>query len=292
MKTKILIFAMWLALFMVTKVVAQDMQISEKQISQINQKMEELASSDRFSGTVLIAKGNQILYQKAVGLANKEQNISNLIDTKFNLASMNKMFTAVAIAQLVEKNKLNYTDKVVQHLPNLPEKTFAKVTIEQLLTHTAGTCDFFRIPDFMSIKDTAKTIASYVNLAMKEPLLFEAGKRFEYSNYGYILLGAVIEKLSGMSYFDYVRKNIFSVAGMTNTDSYETDRKNENLAIGYAMPMPPNGQMQMMPMGEKITREPNTKIIEVKGTSAGGATQRRLICTNFRRLCWQESWVH
>lgn len=269
MKTKISIGTLCMILFIGTMCAAQNTQIGDKQISQINQKVEELANNDRFSGTVLIAKGNEILYQKAVGLANKELNVQNSIDTKFNLASMNKMFTSIAIAQFVEQNKLSYSDKVVKHLPSLPEKVFGKVTIDQLLTHTSGTCDFFRIPKFMDIKDTAKTINSYIELGINEPLLFEPGTRFEYSNYGYILLGGVIEKLSGLSYFDYVRKYIFAVAGMENTDSYETDKYNQNMALGYAMPPPMPGQAPM-PMGEKINREINTKIIEVKGTSAGG----------------------
>jgi CubicO group peptidase (beta-lactamase class C family) len=259
----------WVALLIGVKGMAQSNQISEKQIADINQLVEDLSNNDKFSGTVLIAKGNKILYQKAVGLADKEHNSKNNIDTKFNLASMNKMFTGVAIAQLVEKNKLSYTDKVVKYLPNLPEKTFGKITIEQLLTHSSGTGDFFRMPTFMDMKDTAKTIASYVDLCINEPLLFEPGAKFQYSNYGYILLGAVIENISKTSYFDYVNKNIFAVAKMKNTDSYETDKINKNMAIGYDMP-PPMPNQAPKPMGEKIVREPTTQFIEVKGTSAGG----------------------
>jgi CubicO group peptidase (beta-lactamase class C family) len=244
-------------------------QMSEKQIADINQLVEDLSNKDKFSGTVLIAKGNKILYQKAVGFADKEHNSKNNIDTKFNLASMNKMFTAVAIAQLVEKNKLSYSDKVIQYLPNLPEKIFGKITIEQLLTHTSGTGNVLGTPEFMYIKDTAKTIASYVQLGINETLSSAPGTKFEYSNYGFILLGAVIEKISEMSYFDYVKKNIFAVANMPNTDSYENDKALKNRAIGYALPPPMPGQ-QLQPVGEKIVREPNTKFIEVKGTSAGG----------------------
>jgi D-alanyl-D-alanine carboxypeptidase len=269
MRNNAFVIIVWVALLVGTKGMAQSTQISEKQIVEINDLVERLASDDKFSGVVLIARGNAILYQKAVGLADKEHNSKNDINTKFNLASMNKMFTSIAIAQLVEKGKLAYSDKVVKHLPSLPEKTFGKITIAQLLTHTAGTGDFFRIPEFMDMKDTAKTIGGYLNLGISEPLLFEPGARFEYSNYGYILLGAVIENISKLSYFEYVKTNIFSVANMENTDSYETDKTNENLAIGYAMPPPMPGQAPK-PMGEKVVREPNTKFIEVKGTSAGG----------------------
>ncbi len=269
MTKTILRLTLFLTLFFTAKIFAQNSQISKNQIAEINQLVEKLSNEDRFSGTVLFAKGNDILYQKAVGFSNLENKTLNNINTKFNLASMNKMFTGVSIAQLAEKRKLTYSDKVIEYLPNLPDSTFGNITIEQLLTHTAGTCDFFRIPKFMDIKDTAKTIATYVDLGINETLLFEPGARFEYSNYGYILLGAIVEKLSKMSYYDYVQKNIFDKAGMNNSGFYETDKENTNMAIGYAIPPPIAGQVQPA-KGEKIIREPNTKIIEVKGTSAGG----------------------
>ncbi len=269
MNKTILNITLFLTLLLSTKIFAQDNQVSENQIAEINQMVEKLSNEDRFSGTVLIANGDKILYQKATGFANLESKILNNIETKFNLASMNKMFTSIAIAQLLEKGKLSYSDRAIKHLPTLPESVFGNITIEQLLTHTAGTCDFLRIPKFMDIKDTAKTIAAYVGLGINEPLLFEPGARFEYSNYGYILLGAIVERLSNMSYFDYVQKNIFDKAGMKNTGFYETDKSNTNMAIGYAMP-PPMPEQAPPAKGEKIVREPNTKIIEVKGTSAGG----------------------
>lgn len=247
----------------------QDARISSKQVKEIDQLIEDLSAKDKFSGNVLIAKGNEIIYQKAVGYADKEKDIKNNINTKFNLASMNKMFTGLAIAQLVEKNKLSYSDKIVKYLPYLSEKIFGNITIEQLLTHTSGTGDIFRFPKFMEIKDTAKTIANYVDLGISQPLLFEPGTKFQYSNYGYILLGALIEKISKMSYFEYVKKNIFSVARMENTDSYENDRVNNNMAIGYATP-PPMPDHTSQSDNKQIIRERNTGLIEVKGTSAGG----------------------
>lgn len=272
MKSKFLIFFVIGNLYSFSKIFCQKNSkytINEKQISEINLLIEKLSNEDKFSGTVLIAKGNKILYEKATGMANKELSIKNNINTKFNLASMNKMFTSIAISQLVEKKYLSFQDKIINHLPELPEKIFGNITIEQLLTHTAGTCDFFRIPQFMDIKDTAKTIKSYLLLGINEPLLFEPGTKFQYSNYGYILLGSVIEKITKMSYYDYVKKNIFQKAGMKNTDNYESDKINSNLAIGYAMPPPVPGERPTI-QSSKLLRESNTKIIEVKGTSAGG----------------------
>jgi CubicO group peptidase (beta-lactamase class C family) len=244
---------------------AQTNQISEKQIADINNLIEDLSNKDAFSGTVLIAKGDKIIYQKAVGLSNKEQNMKNNIETKFNIGSMNKMFTGIAIAQLAEKNKLRYSDKITSYLPNLPKKIFGDITIEQLLTHSSGTGDFFRFPRFEQIADTAKTIATYVNIGLEEPLLFKPGTKVSYSNYGYILLGAIIESVSKMSYYDYVRQNIFVIANMKNTDSYERNKIHENFAIGYANPP------QMPNETPKLNnRENNTKILELKGNSAGG----------------------
>ncbi len=248
----------------------QPEKINKQHLVDINNLIEDLSNRDAFSGTVLIAKGDEILYQKAVGTADKARSLKNDINTKFNLGSMNKMFTGVAIAQLVEKNKLSFKDKVCQYLPNLPKKTFGDITIEQLLTHTAGTGDFFEFPTFESVADTAKTITTYVNIGLQEPLLFKPGAKLKYSNYGYVLLGAVIESVSKMSYFDYVKQNIFAVAGMNNTDSYERDKTNDNLAIGYTSGPPPMGGPQAPPpMGGK-EREANTKMLEVKGNSAGG----------------------
>jgi CubicO group peptidase (beta-lactamase class C family) len=248
---------------------AQHNKITEEQIVNINKLVEDLESKDAFSGTVLIAKGDKILYQKAVGLAYKVENLKNNINTKFNVGSMDKMFTSVAIAQLVDKNQLNYSDKLIQHLPNLPKQTFGEITIEHLLTHSAGTGDFFVFPKFEAIADTAKTIGTYVNIGIDEPLLFKPGTMVKYSNYGFILLGAVIEQVSKMSYYDYVEKNIFNVAGMTNTDFSERDKVHNNLAIGYMSPPHMPGQAPM-PMPTNVKREPNNRELEVKGNSAGG----------------------
>lgn len=266
MNTKHVIVAFLMVVLYLPNLQAQENEITQSQFDELDELVEDLVDEDKFSGAILVAKEDKILYQKAVGFSNKATNSKNTINTKFNLASMNKMFTGIAIAQLVEKQKLNFSDKVGMYLTNLPEKTFGSVTIQQLLTHSSGTGDFMRIPKFMEIKDSAKTITTYLELAMNEPLLFSPGTRFEYSNYGYILLGAVIEKITGLSYFEYVKTAIFSVAKMKNTDSFETDKITKNLAIGYALPPPMPGKV----MEEKPNREPNTDFIEVKGTSAGG----------------------
>jgi CubicO group peptidase (beta-lactamase class C family) len=195
--------------------------------------LEGLAKADKFSGVVLIARDGKPFFVKAYGLADKTRQLANNPETKFNLGSMNKMFTAVAIAQLAEQGKLSFDDKVGKYLPDYPNKDVAnKVTIHHLLTHTSGLGSYWNAK-FDARRATIKTVADYLALFADEPLLFEPGARFEYSNSGYIVLGAIIEKVSGQSYYDYVREHIYKPAGMKNTDAYQITDATPNLAMGY-----------------------------------------------------------
>lgn len=201
--------------------------------------LNERAAADRFSGAVLIAKDGTPIFARAYGLASKAFNVPNRVDTKFNLGSMNKMFTAIAIAQLAEKGKLSFDDTVGKHLPDYPNKDVAnKVTIHHLLTHTSGMGDFFTEEYEKSSKERLRAVKDYFPLFVNEPLKFEPGQKWEYSNSGFMLLGAIIEKVSGQSYFDYVRENLYEPAAMTTTDCYEMDQNTPNLAIGYTRERP------------------------------------------------------
>lgn len=186
--------------------------------------VQKLAEADLFSGTVLLAKDGKTIYQKAVGIANKDFNAPNKIDTKFNLGSMNKMFTAVAIAQLVERGKLSFDDPLSKFLPDFPDKESAeKIKIKQILTHTAGLGGYFSQKFQEASRDRFRTVDDMMKLAREEKILFEPGSRWQYSNTGFLVLGAVIEKASGQSYYDFVRENIYKPSGMTNSDCYELD---------------------------------------------------------------------
>jgi len=205
----------------------------EEMVDFMDRYLEHLVSTDRFSGTVLIAKDGVPFYTRAYGLACKRYDIPNKLDTKFNLGSMNKMFTGVAIMQLVEQGKISVDDLVGKHLPDLPRKEIAeKVTIHHLLTHTSGMQDYwdemFDAP-FWEIK----TVDQLAELIFDDTLLFEPGTDFHYSNSGPIVLGMIIEKVTGEDYYDYVREHISLPAGMVNTDCYEIDTPVPNLAIGY-----------------------------------------------------------
>ena len=199
---------------------------------------EERSSNGMFSGAVLLARNGVPIFEYASGLANKETSVSNKIDTKFNLGSANKMFTGVAVAQLVESGLLAFDTKVGDVLDEYPNEIVREqVTIHNLLTHTAGLGSFidtqFRA-ELLAVRKSLTTIESVVNLFMNRPLPYQIGES-HYSSDGYELLGLIVEKISGQSYYDYVRQHIFDIAGMPNTDSYEIDPDSPrtDIAIGY-----------------------------------------------------------
>lgn len=226
--------------------------------------VEKLAAADAFSGTVLIAHGDKPIYRGAFGLASRAFQVPNRLDTKFNLGSMNKMFTAVSVAQLVAAGKLSFEDKVGKLLPDYPNKAVAeKVTVHQLLTHTSGLGSYFNDTYMKADKSRFREVKDYLPLFVDEPLAFEPGTRWSYSNSGFMLLGAIIEKVSGQNYFDYVREHIYKPAGMTSSDAYELDRDPPNLAVGYTT-QGPGGQ-------ESPKREWNNLFLHVvRGGPAGG----------------------
>ncbi|HEX7180348.1 MAG TPA: serine hydrolase domain-containing protein [Thermoanaerobaculia bacterium] len=225
-------------------------------LAALSARAEELAKDDRFSGAVLVARHGKILLQKAWGRANRETGAPVTLDTQLRLGSMNKMFTSVATLQLVEAGKLALNDPIGKHLPDYPNKDVAsKVTVRHLLTHSGGTGDIFG-PEFDKNRLTLREHGDYVKLYGSRGLTHEPGAEQRYSNYGFVLLGALIEKVSGMSYYDYVRSKIFQPAGMTSTDSLPETEKVPNRAVGY--------------MRSGAARAANTDTLPWRGTSAGG----------------------
>jgi len=232
-------------------------------VKDIKVYLDKMVATDQFSGAILIAKNGKPIFEKAYGLASKAFNVPNRVDTKFNLASICKMFTAVAIAQLAEQGKLSFDAPVIKYLPDYPNKAVAeKITIHQLLTHTSGLGDYFN-EKFEAKKSRLRTVQDYFSLFVDDPLRFEPGTKWRYSNAGFIILGAIIEKVSGQDYFDYVREHIFKSAGMNNTDFYETDRDVPNRAIGYTE-IGPDNRAEPGPLRNNLV------INAVKGSPAGG----------------------
>jgi CubicO group peptidase (beta-lactamase class C family) len=238
-------------------------KVSTAQIrKEIERHAEFAAARDVFSGVVLVANGSKVLLQKAYGMGEKSFSSPNRLDTKFNLASLDKMFTGVAIGQLVSAGKLTFDDTIAKVLPEYPNHEIAaRVTIHQLLTHTSGMGDALK-PEMRERKKKFRTPRDYFPLFVNDPLQFEPGSGWYYSNAGFVLLGAIIEKVSSQSYFDYVRDHILVPAGMTNTGYFELDQVVPNLAIGYA-----RFDDDVLGIGP---RRNNGVFLGYKGNSAGG----------------------
>jgi CubicO group peptidase (beta-lactamase class C family) len=204
-------------------------------VEQLKAYVERMASRDVFSGSVMLAKAGKPLYSAAFGEANKDFGVRNTLDTKFNLGSMNKMFTAVAVMQLVEAGKLSLDDTLGKFLKAgaMRPDVLSKVRVKHLLSHTSGLGSYFTPEWDRQSRARYRTVDDWMALVKDDTLQFEPGSRWSYSNTGMLVLGKVIEVASGQDYFDYVRERIAKPAGMTNTDAYELDRVNKNLAVGY-----------------------------------------------------------
>ncbi len=195
-----------------------------------------LARADRdrsFHGVVLVADGGKTVRHSAHGLAHRGYQVANRPDTKFNLASVGKTFTAVAIGQLVAQGKLRFTDTLARVLPDYPNRDVAaRVTIADLLSHRSG-LGLYWDELFKGNWTAVRTTADLTPYFVKEPLAFDPGGKWSYSNTGFAVLALVIEKASGQDYFTYLQQHVFTPAGLRDTDFYELDRDVPNLAIGY-----------------------------------------------------------
>jgi D-alanyl-D-alanine carboxypeptidase len=196
-------------------------------------KAQVLAAEDGFSGAVLIAKDGKPIFQSAYGLADREGRARNTLSTEFRFGSMGKMFTAVAILQLAEAGKLDLKAPIGRYLTDYPNAEIAtKVTVENLLTHTGGTGDIFG-PQFTANRATLRDPKDYVTLYGARGPLFPPGTRGDYSNYGFMLLGRIVEAVSGQSYDDYVAKHIFAPAHMTATGNVAETTRLPRRAVSY-----------------------------------------------------------
>ncbi len=234
--------------------------------------LEALKNWDQFSGSVLVARGDRVLYERAVGLADRRWNVPNTTDTRFNLGSINKLFTRVAIARLIDDGKLLATDALGTHVPGLPPALSHQVTVDQLVHFTAGTGDFFG-PEFdRTNPDLIRTTRDYLPFFVNKPLEFEPGTSRRYSNAGYILLGLLIEKLTGMSYYDYVQQVVLDPAGMKDSGYFHSDSIVPRVAMGYTRAHAGEEPSPQTPLRENIFSRPG------RGSAAGGgyATARDL----------------
>jgi Beta-lactamase class C and other penicillin binding proteins len=213
-----------------------------RDLSGLENVIREKAEKQEFSGAVLIMQKDKEIFSECYGYANRSWKISNTMDTRFRIASISKMFTAVAILQLIEAEKIKLDTKVTEYLKLDNTKISEKVNIESLLTHTSGIGDYYdeslgdeeweriwsKIPIYK-----IRTNSDYLSLFIDKDPINEAGKKYHYNGAGYILLGLIIEKASGLSYFDYVRKNIFNKIGMDDSDFLSLDKVYDRVAEGY-----------------------------------------------------------
>ena len=231
--------------------------------TRLGKTLDSLAALDEFSGVVLLARSGAPVFERAIGFADREARAPNTLETAFNLGSINKVFTAVAIRQLVAAGKLDVDSTLARAWPDYPNRDVARrVTIRQLLEHRSGIGgNIFAAPAGGKRSDLRR-LADFLPLFVNEPLQFEPGSRSQYSNAGYLVLGLLVERLSGESYYEYVRRHIHEPAGMRRTAHWAVDSLPPNTAIGYTR------GAQDAPASAPVRR--NTELLPGRGSSAGG----------------------
>ncbi len=248
---------------------------NNREWSQLDGYIEAYHRANGFSGSILIAKGNNVVLQKTSGWQNIKNSVPISEETRFNMGSGNKMFTAVAIAQLAERGKIDYFAPIINYLPNYPDQDFAaKATIDHLLTHSSGLGDF-RDSAYKADWANLETLSETLPYVTSKPLLFEPGKGHSYSNSGFLLLGLIIESVTGENYFEYIRQNIYSPADMKSSDSYRRDGSVKNLAIPY----------------QGYQNEWYEAQYGLMGTSAGGGFSTSLDVLNFSRALYDHKLI-
>jgi len=191
--------------------------VTEKdRLQEIGSYLKRMGDADIFSGAVVIAREGKPLFAQAYGYADREKKIPNTLETPFLLGSMNKLFTSLAVGQLVEQGKLSYDDPLSKFLPDFPDPESAKkIQIKHLLSHTAGLGNASSLWN-PALIDRQTTIEGMVDALERRPPAFEPGTRMAYSNAGFVLLGRIIEIVTGQDYYDYMQKHVFAPAGATS----------------------------------------------------------------------------
>lgn len=197
--------------------------------------LRRLASADRYSGVVQVSRGDSVHFADAVGMQSREHGVPMQVGTRLSIGSVGKMFTATAILQLVEEGRLSLTSTVAEVLPGvLRDDVASRVQVQHLLTHTSGLGDFLFTPEMWGrARDRFRTVADYLPMLADDTLTFTPGTRWAYSNAGFLVLGAILEKLSGQPFDAVVEARVFARAGMTETGAPALDRVPVGLASGY-----------------------------------------------------------
>ncbi|GGW83098.1 serine hydrolase domain-containing protein [Salegentibacter mishustinae] len=217
--------------------------ITNNLYSQNNKKLDsEIASfldtlkPETFSGIILVGKNDSILEERTYGYSNIENKIKIDKSTKFHIASITKSFTAVGILKLYEQGKVDLNKPIGNYIENYPnQRVLDSVTIHQLLTHTAGTKAIYGEDYQKSNKDRYRELEDYLPLFANDSLNFQPGSKYEYNGGGFVLLGLIIQNVTGENYYDYLQKSIFDPIGMDQTKALEIDGVNYNTADGYSI---------------------------------------------------------
>lgn len=242
-------------------------------ITQVDRYITALTNKEIFSGALLLAKEDEVHLLRAEGLAHRGFGVANTIETRFGLASLGKMMTAVAIAQLVEGGRLSYTDSVETHLTDYPNLAVRdRVRIEHLLSHSSGLGSHFTEEFQRSSRHDFRELRDFLPLFVDEPLAFPPGTGTRYSNAGFILLGLILEKVAGVSYSEYIREHISDPVGMGNTGFFERDIPVSQVAVGYTRRPRSKAANAEEPIWKREAGgwRSNTHLLAMKGTSAGG----------------------
>jgi CubicO group peptidase (beta-lactamase class C family) len=207
---------------------------AQTQNDRLDTLIQSYANLNKYSGNVLIAKEDKVIFEKSYGLANREFDIPNSRNTKFRIASLTKQFTAVLILQLVEAGKLNLSTPISEYLPYFRKEIGDGITIHQLLTHTAGLPEYTERVDFFSdISKNSYTHKEFIQKFCSDTLLSKPGTEYKYSNTDYYILGAIIEEITHKSYAEVLQKNILDVAKMKNTGVENSSTIIKEKAKGY-----------------------------------------------------------
>jgi len=209
--------------------------VPQTKVEKIDALMKVYHDQDKFNGSVLVAEGGKVIYKKGFGLADAEWNIPNGPDTKFRLGSITKQFTSMLILQLVEEGKISLDGKLSDYLPYYRQDTGKRVTIHHLLTHSSGIPNYTALPAFDSeISRNPYGVEEFIKKCCSGDLEFEPGSRFNYSNSGYFILGAVIEKVAGKPYEQMLEERIFRPLGMKNSGYDHRETILSRRAAGYS----------------------------------------------------------
>ncbi len=248
--------------------------------AQLTPELKRSADERRFSGVVLITCEGRAIYSAAYGMANRTKGVPNTMDTRFNLGSINKMWTAIAIAQLVERQQVDVNAPVGRYLPDLPNRAVREqVLVKHLLTHTSGLGSYFT-RGYLEDRPALTKAADLQRFFVDDSLAFSPGARFAYSNAGFALLGMIVERVSGTNYYEYMKRNVIERAGMAGAAFLTLPTDDTRIAMGYATPP-----------GTSDTLE-NMNMVERTSSPAGGAFATAKDLVAFGRALWSGTLVN